>query len=370
MNRYMLIFTALVIGTFLTALLARSMPLQRRNPFGDPLPNPFGFVIPAVAFTLFSGLRDSIGDTFMYMYSYRLLDPAEMEPVPFQIDGGILYPFFQYHLRLRYDEPYTLLMVCAIFAIVPTIYILYKYSATYELAIALFVLTGYFSFSMNAMRQYAAAGIYLLGTKYLLSEKKSDFVKYLIIVLLAWLWHSSALILIPLYFVVRRRAWTPLTTLLLLGTVLLTLTFNSFLSSFLDVLEDTDFSIYAETDWFTSGQEEGSNIIRVFVLIIPLVMAYFARERMFELYGRKWEIMVNMSIINLAFYILSLYNWIFARLAVYTSIYTIIMMTYVIRDGYSQPGQNNVIYPVSLGMYSLYFYNIAYSITDYRSVFF
>ena len=81
--------------------------------------------------------------------------------------------------------------------------------------------------------------------------------------------------------------------------------------------------------------------------------------------GRKWDILVNMSVLNLAFYILSLYNWIFARFAIYTSIYVIIMMTHLLSKGARE--QFRTLYFTMIGLYLFYFYNIRYSILDYRS---
>ena len=366
MSYYMVWFIAIVVGSFLIAFFARSMPSRRPNTFGEPLPNILGFVIPAAAFGIFSGLRINMGDTFFYVYSYELLDKETMDPVRFRFSGGVLYPLLQYWCRMRSDRPYELIMITALIACVPVVYIIYKYSCPYELGIALYVLTGYYTFSMNGIRQYAAAGILVLGTKYLLSDKKLDFFKYLIFVIGAWLFHPSALIMIAVYFVVRRKAWTPTTFIFLVGTVFVTLIFNAILPTFLDLLEDTSFSRYAENGWFTEGTEQGSNIIRVIVLAVPLVLAFLEREFFRMRYGRKWDILVNLSIINLAFYILSLYNWLFARLAIYTSVYVVIMMTYVITQ--SENAQKaQWLYPTSLLMYTFYYYNVRYSIESYAS---
>lgn len=366
MSYYMIWFMAIVVGSFIIALFARMMPSNRLNPFGEPMPNFLGFVFPALAFGIFSGLRNNMGDTFFYVYSYRLSDLDTLEPVTFKFSGGILYPLLQYWCRLRSDEPHQLIMITALIACIPIVYIIYKYSCPYELGIALYVLTGYYTFSMNGIRQYAAAGILILGTKYLLSEKKTDFFKYLLFVIGAWLFHSSAIFMILIYFVVRRKAWTPVTIIFLLGTVFVTLIFNSILPAFLDVLEDTSYSRYAENGWFTEGTEQGSNIIRVFVLIVPLILAFMEREYLRIRYGRKWDILVNLAVINLAFYILSLYNWIFARFAIYTSVYVVIMMTYVIARGVDRE-RAKTFYPVSLVLYTFYFYNVQYSIIGYAS---
>ena len=73
MSYYMIWFIAIVVGSYLIAFFARSTPLNRLNMFGEPVPNPIGFVIPALAFGIFSGLRNNMGDTFFYVYSYRLI---------------------------------------------------------------------------------------------------------------------------------------------------------------------------------------------------------------------------------------------------------------------------------------------------------
>ena len=361
---YMSWFALVVTGCYFVALFAVMAPLRRPNALRtDPMPNPLGFLLPAAAFGVFSGLRINIGDTAGVVIAYRMMS-ANTTP-HFRIAANQIYMFMEQSLRTQFEDPYVFLMITALFAVVPTVYILYKYSAPYELAIALYVLTGYYTFSMNGIRQYMAAGILILGAKYLFSEKKSGFLKYLALVLIAWTIHSSALIMIPVYFIVRRRAWTPFTTVLLIGTVFLTLAFDAVLPSFLNVLEDSDYSIYAESGWFTSGAEQGSSVIRVFVLIVPLALAYLWRFRMSEAMGRRWDILVNLSVLNLAFYILSLYNWIFARMAIYTSIYVIIMMTHLISKGGRE--QFRTLYFSMIGLYVFYFYYIRYSITEYQS---
>ena len=363
---YMTWFTLIVAGSYFIALFAVVTPLRRPNGLRtDPLPNPIGFLIPAAAFGIFSGLRINIGDTESYVHDYRMGGPADVGPSVFHLEGNGGFNYLQSRLGQITQEPYALLMITALMAVVPTVYILYKYSAPYELGIILFVLTGYYTFSMNGIRQYAAAGLLIMGAKYLMSEKKTDFFKYLIFVLLAWLFHSSALVMIPIYFIVRRRSWTPFTMMLLLGAAFLTLIFDAILPAFLNVLEDTDYSIYAETGWFTRGVEQGSNIIRVFVLIVPMVLAYLWRFPLSAMMGRKWDILVNMSVLNLAFYIISLYNWIFARFAIYTSIYVIIMMTHLLSKGARE--QFRALYFTMVGLYVFYFYNIRYSILEYKS---
>jgi len=172
--------------------------------------------------------------------------------------------------------------------------------------------------------------------------------------------------MIPVYFIVRRRAWTPLTVALLVGTVFLTLIFDSILPSFFKAIDETDFGHYTENGWFTSGSETGASFARVAVLLIPLAMAYISRRRLSEILGPPVDIVVNLSIMNLLFHILALYNWIFARFAIYTTIYVIILITWLVAHG-SKKEDGQKLYWGSIAMYSVYLYLLRYTITEYRS---
>ena len=367
---YMLWFAGVVTVCFFIAFIAQRIPMNRPNKLQkDPLPNPLGLLLPAVIFCVFSGLRKTIGDTEQYIDIYQRIDPETAEPVRFSFSANNMFHYLEYRLRLVTDDPMPLLMICAVLALVPAIYILYQYASPFEMGIGLFVLTGYYSLSMNGMRQYLAAGFVLMGTKYLFSEKKADFFKFLIFVLIAWTFHSSALIMIPIYFIVRRPAWRPMMFLLVGATIVGTLLFDRFLPTFLSAIEDSDYGVYAHNGWFTAGVEGGSNFIRIVVLLVPLVLAYLWRERMSAVMGREWDILVNLSVFDLMFYILSLYNWLFARLAIYTSLYVVVMLTHLISKGTSREDSRYMNAGV-LALYAIYFYNMKDSIIGYRSNYF
>ena len=369
-THFMIWFAVVVVVCFLTALLARMSFIRRPNRLRtDPLPNPLGFLIPAIIFSVFSGLRYTIGDTVAYIDIFERIDLQNDDPVRFRLAANAMFRFIEYQIRLRTEDPQVLIMVTALISLIPAIYILYMYSAPFELGIALFVLTGYYPLSMNGIRQYMAAAIVLLGTKYLFSEEKTSFLKYAIFIFLAMTIHSTALIMIPIYFIARRPAWRPLVFVMIAGTIVVTLLFNTFLPSFLDAIEDSAYRVYAENGWFTEGKEQGSNILRSLVLAVPLVLAYLWHDRIHPVMGRSWDILVNLSVFNLMFYILSIYNWLFARLAIYTSLYAIIMMTHLLSKGVSR--ENSSYMKVSaIGLYIIYFYNERSVITGYRSTYF
>lgn len=352
--------------SYAAALAARKYPIREKGLLGQNLPNPVGFVVPAILFTVFSGLRNEAGDTFFIIHSFNLM--TEDMPAPQPGTKEILSAYFEYFMRQITEDAQLMIFLGAVLSCVPVIYTLYKCAAPYELAIFLYVATTYFTFSFSGMGQYMAAGIALLGSRQLFSQKKYAWLKFAVFILLAYGFHSSAIIMIPVFFVVRRKAWSVTTLAIIFGSVVATILFDAFLPQFLNMVSQSDFSIYNDVGWFTQGQEKGSNIVRVFVVIIPLVIAYFSKEK-FRLLGKTGDILINLGVINCCFYIISLYNWIFARFAVYTGIYFIILTAWIVRNCFKLKDRK-IVYISCMVLFWLYFLNARYSIDFYGSAYF
>lgn len=74
---------------------------------------------------------------------------------------------------------------------------IYDRSLNYPLSIFIFVFSTFFNFSLNGMRQSIATAIFLYSTKYIVKRRP---IIYFCMILLATLFHKSAIIFIPLYF--------------------------------------------------------------------------------------------------------------------------------------------------------------------------
>ena len=89
--------------------------------------------------------------------------------------------------------------IMAFFCLAPTAYIIAKYSKNVWLSCHLYVCLTFYYSSMNFIRQTLAATIILLAYK-LFTERKT--IPFIIVVLIASTIHGSALVMIPLYFVI------------------------------------------------------------------------------------------------------------------------------------------------------------------------
>lgn len=364
---YEIIVWVATIAICLIIVAARSFPLKTKGGLGQPLPNPFCLILPFSFYISFAGLRKTIGDTFYYIYSFENL-PDENELDFSLIFEGNAYTVLQNFIRNQTDDAQVLIFVCAIMALVPPLIILYLYSSPFDLGIYLFVTYGYLGGMMDGMRQYMAAAILILGTRFLFSMKKGAFFKYAVVVLVAQCFHRSALIMLVIFFVVRRRAWKLSSYLIVFGSIIATLCFDTFLPSFLGALEDTSYSNYAQNGWFTDGVEGGSSLLRAVVAAAPIVVAYLNRNRM-RMLGHIGDILINLAFLNVAIYIVAMYNWIFARFAIYLMIYYIILTAWVVT--YAVKPKDRMVYTTGLViLFFLYSRKLSYQISMYQSDYF
>ncbi|MFK2406265.1 EpsG family protein [Bacteroides fragilis] len=77
-----------------------------------------------------------------------------------------------------------------------------RYTLLPFLAVLLYMRYGYMQFNMMFVRQGIAISIFFYSLKYIEDKK---IIKYLLINILSSLFHSSLLIVLPLYFVINRR---------------------------------------------------------------------------------------------------------------------------------------------------------------------
>lgn len=89
-------------------------------------------------------------------------------------------------------------LMIAIISIVPIAYIIYKYSKSPFLSLIIYVALDFYAFIFAGLRQGIAIAIIFYSYKYIIENKT---FKYLICIILATLFHSSAIVFLPVYFI-------------------------------------------------------------------------------------------------------------------------------------------------------------------------
>jgi transmembrane protein EpsG len=312
-----ILFANLAIVSFLSFFSRYFSKYNLLNPVTVE-PNKLLAFFVMVCLVIVSGLRSNIGDTFFYKHAF-IRNNYSWSDISLKEDYG--FTILQILLKKITNDPQLLIFITALITNVLIVIVLYKYARLFDLAIYLYITTGAYLVSMNGIRQYLAASIIFFGTIFLI---KGDLKKYFVCVLLAASFHQTALIVLVIYFIVRRKAWTHSTIIIIAIGIIFTAFFGQLSNVLFSMIEDTQYGHYKDF------QEGGANIIRVFINGLPLILAYLKKEELRTLWP-PIDIIVNMSIIGFVFMIISTQNWIFARFSIYFSLFNLILITWIIK---------------------------------------
>ncbi|MDM5157357.1 EpsG family protein [Bacillus sp. DX1.1] len=302
---------------YILSFFARYSAKSMNNGIVPVQPNKIFSFLAMASLVIVSGLRNNIGDTYFYMYSYSH-NEFDWKTIDFTGDFG--FDLLQMVLQNFSKDPQIMVFIVALVTNVLIVITLYKYSRMFEVALFVYITGGMYLVSMNGIRQFLAAAVIFTATKFIFN---GNWKKYILIVLLAATIHKSALVLIPIYFLVRREAWAWGTYILLFFSVIIVIGFNQFSESLFAALESTQYGHYKD---FAEG---GANVLRVAVSAVPIIIAYFGREKLREVFPKS-DYIVNMSLIGLVFMIISTQNWIFARFSIYFSLYQLILISWIV----------------------------------------
>lgn len=304
-------------------------------------PSKFWTLLAVIPLVLVSGLRNTIGDTFNYMNTYEeTIFTWEVVSKGKDMGFGLL----QMGLQAISKDPQIMIFVTALITNVLIVWTLIKYARLLEISLYVYITSGLFLVSMNGLRQFLAASIIFAATKYIF---EGNWTRFILVVLFASAFHQSALILIPIYFIVRREAWTKVTFTLLLFAVLIVLGYNQFTEVLFSALEDTQYGHYA------GFEGEGANVVRIAVNAAPLILAFIGRRRLRELFPKS-DYIVNLSLLNLVFMIISSQNWIFARFTIYFGLYQLILLAWIVK--LFKKKDQKLVYITIIVLYFIYFY--------------
>ncbi|WP_349410677.1 EpsG family protein [Pseudalkalibacillus sp. SCS-8] len=321
------------------SLLARYFSYSKSH--FENKPNMFFVLSTMLCLILVSGLRSNIGDTYYYMHAF-VVNEFTLETILGQKDIG--FGLLQMIIKQYTNDPQVLIFLCALITNLLIVLVVYHYSRLIELSLYIYITSGLFLVSMNGIRQFVAAAILFAGTKFILN---GDWIKFLMVVLFASAFHQSALIMIPVYFVVRTKAWSKATLYIILGSFVFAIGFEQTSSLFFKIIEDTQYGHYVEFE------EGGANYIRVGIYSLPIIAAFLARNRLGQIFPYS-DYLVNLSIIGLVFMIISTQNWIFARFSIYFSLYQLILITWIVKS--FRHHDQKFVYYLILIFYALFFY--------------
>lgn len=258
-------------------------------------------VLTAIYFGLLCGFRDlSVGwdtNTYHEEFIVRLPDNLwELENYAGRLEPGFVV--LSLIVKLLGGGFQSLLIVSSLFIMGSACYFIYRHSTNVLLSVFILLCFPFYYSSFDIIRHFIATAFILLGYKYVLNR---SFIKYLLFVLLAYLFQKSSAIFILLYFIPLIR-FNKLTLFLsLLCTVLAYFSFDIIFSSSLFSFLGYDMSAYG--DWFNSDAGGTKTAIMYFVVFL---IAYFAYKNL-----RNREVVDDTALLYIMF--LFLFSIVFTK---------------------------------------------------------
>lgn len=205
------------------------------------------------------------------------------------------------------------ILITSIIVITLFVKSIWDYSEHFTFSMFLFVTMGLFFTSMNIIRQFIAIAILFYGFRFV---KNKSFLKYLVCVLLAYGFHASAIIMAPLYFLIKQEKLYLWSLVLILASFLMMNRVDAIGNL---LFEDSKYSIY-----FDTFGDEGVNILRILSTAIPCSIVLIWRRWIVN--QKKAEYCeVNMLVITLIVCVFSSMNIYFNRISYYFSVAALIM---------------------------------------------
>lgn len=265
----------------------------------------------------------NFGDTGMYRRGFQG-SPSSFSEIPDFYNNlkkdKAYYVFAAVWHCILGDRPVVYFGILALIQGILITTTLRKYTPHLLTAFFIFVTsTDYLSYMQNGIRQFVAVAIIFAASRFIFEKK---YMPAIVSVLIASRFHGSALVMIPVLFIVQRDPWNK-TTVMLLGLAFISVLFVNQFTNILDnLLEETQYANVV-SDW-QSWNDNGTNPLRVAVYSVPAILSLIGLRFIREENDPIINVCVNMSVISSGLYLISMVtSGIFmGRLPIYVSLYS------------------------------------------------
>ncbi|MFQ8704545.1 MAG: EpsG family protein [Thomasclavelia sp.] len=305
-------------------------------------------IIYSAVLIFFAGMRSGIGDTGFYLSWFNKFKSLPIGNLFGTDIKEVGYAFIMSSVGKFTQDPQIYLIFIAIITIGGVFYVINKYSEDISISLLLFMTSGLYLGMMNGIRQYiVVVGLFLL-TNCLIKNKP---IIYICVALILSTVHTSALFMIPIFFIVRRKVWKS-GTIVLIGIVSFALfNINSVLPWIAQLLQKTAYENYSDSLLTDIGS--GANYLRVIVMLVPVFISFLGKK-IFDENDMEYRVYSNIMILNAICYLFSARNWIFARLAMYLHIYIILFYPYVLSKVFTKDSIK-IVKILLIVLYSIFF---------------
>lgn len=329
----------LMVWIFLGGLILSYLPKHTLVVNGRP--KECWYWISAILLTLplvlWATFRSGFGDSLSYALIFRR-SPATFEELWLYLSSNdVDKGFYTLITLLKVMGVESYLMFFFVVAAVQMwcmIYTFRKYGHNFWLCIFLFLAsTDYMSWMFNGIRQFIAVCIIFAGFGLLVRRR---YIAHIALVLLASTFHGSALLMIPLGYIMLGPAFNRKTMLAIIATIAVVPFIDDFLPFLEAALMDTQYNdILGNSVW---ANDDGTNIIRVLVYSVPALLALFGRRYIQRANNPAMNLCINASVLTMVIYLVSsVTSGIYiGRIPIYTTLHGYMVLPWIIDQIFEQ----------------------------------
>lgn len=333
--------------------------LSHRNSRYDPIECRYHrkerlfYTIMAIGLILFAGLRIDYNDTgtYRFLYNNTVKDLENYATLWDGIDWMKIgeNPGFVFIMRAMAQQSFSVqsfTMVFTAFYVGVNLWFFRKYSCNLWMSVLLYITFAGYIFSLAAIKQCTAMALCLIATDQAINKK---YIRFLIFVLIACLFHPYALMYLAVPFLFF-RPWSKNTVFMLVLFGLIGFGMQSLVGTLLNVTDMLGESYNAE-----SFIGEGVNPLRLLVTAVPAVLALMTAEQIAENEERDQYVIVNLTMLNAEIMFVALFgtaNY-FARLANYFIPFQAVSIPWLLKH-YDYQGRKTIVLLAVIG-YALFF---------------
>lgn len=277
----------------------------------------------------FCGLRTWGNDTVTYLHMYDQI-PLWNDYIngkAYNFSGGIGFGALTSIMKTIGFSAQDYLMFFAVATVIPYVLFVRKHSVSFVFGVFLMFTTGFYTFTMAAIKQTMATGLCLMAVDAALDRK---WWRYSLWLVAAMLFHPYAVI----YGLVPLLMFRPLTNLTYFYMVAFMVA-GFFLESLLGTVLSVTDMMGAKYDE-TSFVGEGVNLFRVAVSFVPVILAMLYGKPLFRGSSREVNLMFNMAMVNALIMFVGIFgtaNY-FARLANYFLPAQVIILPWLLKKAH------------------------------------
>lgn len=252
------------------------------------------------------------------------------------------------------NSPELYFLIIAVLQMLCVALVYRKYSCDYWFSIFVFVAsTEYISWMHNSIRQFTAVALVFAAAPLLVKKK---YISMIIIILIASTIHGSALLMLPVIFIVQGKAFNKKTIACVIAVIVALLFVNQFTNLLDTLLSDTQYQNVVN-DW-RSFNDDGTSPLRAMVYSVPAILALLGEKYIRNEKNPVIQVAANASIITAALSWLStMTSGIFiGRLPIWTGLYAAgILLPWEINNFFTKESAR-LVKCVAIICYIVFFY--------------